>query len=177
MSTRVKAIESVTLTMLKSNPPQYVARVTWTAHRSGWSQLRLEGAAGPKDGLRNLEMLAEWSEVGTGQNKTETVYFFLGTTETCDLGVRIYAEDNAVEARYDAVGTATLGGVGDAFPWSKEGSDATEMHLSEIVGRPIRVVKPGDVVLPVIVPGRVTILVDEAHRAMGVQVEPSLPSE
>lgn len=178
MSSRVKSIESVTLTRLKSNPPQFVAHVTWMAHRGGWSRLRLEPAVGPKDRFLDLELLADWSEVGTQPVEKLQHAFFLGTNETGDLGVRIHALDNAVEARYDPIHQTTFeGGLIDIFPWIRENSEATQMSLNEIVGRPIRLVKPGDVVLPVVVPGRVTIFVDETQRATGVQVEPGLPDE
>lgn len=175
MSTRVQSIESVTLTKLKSNPPQYTACVIWTARRGGWSQLRLEATAGPKDGFRNLALVADWSEVGTVPVFGVTSHFYLGGAEPGERGVRIHAQDNAIEALFDAGGLKDAGG--DIFPGSSDVDATTQLRLSDMVGRPIRVLKPGDVVLPVIVPGRVTIYVDDAHRATQVGVEPGLIKE
>lgn len=171
MSIRVKAIESIELTVHKSMPPQYTACVKWTAHRGGWSRLRLEATPGPKDGFRNLALVADWSEVGTAPVSSETSHFYLGVGEPGERGVRIHAQDNALEVPFEAGDLKVAGGV-DAFPWSSNGDATTQLRLRDLVGRPIRVLKPGDVVLPVIVPGRVTIYVDNAHRATQVGVEP-----
>lgn len=64
------------------------------------------------------------------------------------------------------------GGV-DVWPWSvKQVPQSVPVSLRDIIGRTVRVLRPGDHATQEIMPGRVTIYLDDNNRVTDVAVEP-----
>lgn len=63
----------------------------------------------------------------------------------------------------------TTGGDGRPWPWSVSDMPTS---IKELVGRKVRVVRPGDVITQEYQPGRVTIHITEEHRIGDIKIEP-----
>lgn len=170
MSERVSEITEMVLITLESLPPQYRLRVKAKTRSGGSGNPQLLETAGPKDNFKNLELVVDAASVGTAMVTTVVYDFYLGYNSGGHIGVRVLAQDNDKTALFEEANLSLMGGV-DIFPWGHHSSSDKKMQLSEMVGRVVRVVRPGALVTTEIQPGRVTVYLDNDSRATHVYVD------
>ena len=170
MLKRVSEITELVLNTLESKPPQYRLRVKAKTRSGGSGNPQLLETAGPKDNFKNLELVVDAPSVGTAMVTTVVYDFYLGYNSGGHIGVRVLAQDNDKTVLFEEASQSLMGGP-DIFPWDHHSSSDKKMQLHDVVGRVVRVVRPGGLVTPDIQPGRVTVYLDNDSRATHVYVD------
>ena len=170
MSERVSGITELVLITLESLPPQYRLRVKAKTRSGGSGNPQLLETAGPKDNFKNLELVVDVPNVGTAMVTTVIYDFYLGSNSGGHIGVRVMAQNNDKTVLFEEANKSLMGGP-DVFPWGHHSGPNKELQLSDVVGRVVRVVRPGGLVTPDIQPGRVTVYLDNDSRATHVYVD------
>jgi hypothetical protein len=164
MSERVSEITELVLITLESKPPQYRLRVKAKTGSGGISNPQLLETTGPKDKFKNLELVVDVPSMGTAMVTTVAYNFYLGYNSGGHIGVRVLAQDNDKTVLFEEA-SQSLMGIGDAFPWSHPSGPNKDLQLNDVVGRVVRVVRPGGLVTTDVKPGRVTVYLDDESRA------------
>ena len=174
MSEKVYEIKSLELITLKSNPPQYRVNVAFTTRAGGWHNFRLVKTNKPNDQFMNLELVGDaptGGNVGSSVITSHKIDFYLGYIQEQYIGIRLIAQNGEKSVKFVDALITPMGGP-DIFPWAEKPSASQSLELKDLVGRVVRVVQPGHRVTQEIVAGRVTIYLDEAHKATNFYVDP-----
>lgn len=194
MGVKVMEVIDVTLITLESQPPQYVINAKGEVPTGGWTNPCLEprfymGGTVP-DGVQDYDFVAEPPNGGVNVTQAKALVsaaLYLGRLPDLIKGVRIHSETNDKEELFDrgsVIDSITVsnlesamseiqGGV-DAWPWSvkQQVPQSVPVSLRDIIGRTVRVLRPGDRATQEVMPGRVTIYLDDKGRVTDVVVEP-----
>jgi hypothetical protein len=190
MTSKVSKVLSLVVVTLESNPPQYIVQAAGEVPSGGWRSPRLVPTGDSVDGIQNFDFVADPPSTSDGviaMISSVTASVKLGPNLEGLRGVAINSATNSLgrllEESWPAARVAA-GGV-DVWPWFYHESDGTDviprslttlpsnipLSLRDLVGRRLRVVRPGDKVKMDLVPGRVTIHLDEESRATDIVVE------
>jgi len=141
------------------------------------------------DGIQDYDFMADPPNGSVNVTQAKTLVsaaLYLGRLPDSIKGVRIHSKAYNKEELFDrgsVIDSTTVSklesamseiqGGGDAWPWSvKQVPQSVPMSLRDIIGRTVRVLRPGDHATQEVMPGRVTIYLDDKGRVTDVAVEP-----
>lgn len=180
-------VDEVRVMTTRSRPPRLIVNVKGRVTTTGWTDARLEPyvyITPPQDGLMDFDLVATPPTEIAGDAQTEiTAAASLWMPAWC-RGVRVHASANEKEAVVPGFECALLGGGGvdgggrierdpvDAWPWlvvaelpsvlarlAESGATSTaDARVSDLIGRPARCIREGDIVDMMYLPDRVTIV-------------------
>lgn len=190
MSAKIVRITELSIVTLESNPPKYNITAIGFVNSGGWSNPRLEPVGEVLDGIQNYDFLIDPPNSGVIVPQVISSHkatILLGHLPALLKGIRVHSATNQFEKLFDGgmIESLTVDGGVDVWPWSvsddggvdilpwsvKQIPASTQISLRDLVGRTIRVVRPGDHVTQEVQAGRVTIHLDENSKAVDVVIE------
>lgn len=178
MSTKVYKVLELSVVTLESNPPKYQISAIGQVNSGGWTNGRLEARGDAVGGIQAYDFVADPPKLGTivtGALSRLPASIAIG--QPAIKGIQVFSMTNSLQKIFAAgmfESTAVASGV-DYWPWSvKDIPQEAVLTIRDMIGRTIRVVRPGDHVTQEIQPGRITIHLDAASKATDVVVEPSI---